>query len=156
MRSASESVRGLLGLPLVIPIAIAVFLASFIPFVGAIVTGALAVFIALIYVSPLAALGCSIIVLAVQQIEGNVLQPLVMGSAVRVHPLAVVLAVAAGAFVAGIPGAFFAVPIVAVLNVMVNYIAAGTWKLNLPPEAVVEDPPPRRRAAKKLTEKSDA
>ena len=56
------------------------------------------------------------------------LQPLVMGTAVKVHPLAVVLAVAAGGFIAGIPGALFAVPVVAVLNVMVDYIARGEWR----------------------------
>ena len=52
--------------------------------------------------------------LLVQQLEGHVLQPLIMGNAVKVHPLAVVLAVAAGGFIAGIPGALFAVPLVAV------------------------------------------
>lgn len=115
------------GFPLVIPIAVAVFLGSFIPFVGALVTGALAVFIALIYLGPVPALIMLGIVLLVQQIEGHVLQPLVMGTAVKVHPLAVVFAVAAGSFTAGIPGALFAVPTVAVLNVMVKYLASKEW-----------------------------
>jgi len=70
----------------------------------------------------------------VQQIEGHVLQPLVMGSAVKVHPIAVVFAVAAGGGIAGIPGALFAVPVVAVINVMVNYIASGTWRTKPRPE----------------------
>lgn len=125
------------GFPLVIPIAIAVFLASFIPFVGAIVTGAIAVFVALIYLDPFASLIMLGIVLLVQQIEGQILQPLVMGSAVRVHPLAVVFAVTAGAGVAGIAGALFAVPIVAVINVMVKYIASGQYRLKRRPD--VED-----------------
>ncbi|CAN5335874.1 AI-2E family transporter [soil metagenome] len=123
------------GFPLVIPIAIAVFLGSFIPVVGAVLTGAIAVFVALVYLGPLPALIMVGVVLLVQQVEGHVLQPLVMGSAVKVHPLAVVFAVAAGSFLAGIPGALFAVPVIAVGNVMVKYIAAGQWKTNPSPTA---------------------
>ncbi len=118
------------GFPLVIPIAIAVFLGSFIPVVGAVLTGSLAVFVALVYLGPMPALIMSGVVLLVHQVENHVLQPLVMGTAVKVHPLAVVFAVAAGSFIAGIPGALFAVPIIAVLNVMVNYIARAEWRTN--------------------------
>ncbi|MBX3098419.1 MAG: AI-2E family transporter [Salinibacterium sp.] len=123
------------GFPLVIPIAIAVFLGSFIPVVGAVLTGAIAVFVALVYLGPFPALLMIGVVLLVQQVEGHVLQPLVMGSAVKVHPLAVVFAVAAGSFLAGIPGALFAVPVIAVTNVMVKYIASGEWKTNPAPKA---------------------
>ncbi len=122
------------GFPLVIPIAVAVFLGSFVPVVGAVVTGAFAVVVALVFLGPLPALIMLGIVLLVQQIEGHILQPLIMGAAVRVHPLAVVLAVAAGGFLAGIPGTLFAVPIVAVLNVMVKYIASGAWRVNAHPD----------------------
>jgi predicted PurR-regulated permease PerM len=118
----------ILQLPLVIPIAIAVFLGSFIPIVGAVVTGALAVFIALIYKDLAIAVIMLAIVLVVQQVESHLLQPLIMGNAVKVHPLAVVLAVAAGAYLAGIPGALFAVPVVATLNAMISYIVRGRWK----------------------------
>jgi predicted PurR-regulated permease PerM len=124
-----------LGLPLVIPIAVLVFLGSFIPIVGAVITGALAVFIALVFKGWVFALIMLGIVLLVQQIEGHVLQPLIMGTAVKVHPLAVVLAVAAGSLLAGIPGALFAVPFVAVLNVMVHYVSSGAWR-TAPPEVV--------------------
>lgn len=117
-----------LQLPLVVPIAVAVFLGSFIPVVGAVLTGAVAVFIALIYNGPVAALIMLGGVLLVQQVEGHVLQPLVMGSAVKVHPLAVVLGVGAGGFLAGIPGALFAVPVVATVNAMVTYTASGAWR----------------------------
>jgi predicted PurR-regulated permease PerM len=117
-----------LGLPLTIPIAVVVFLASFIPVVGAVASGAVAVFIALIYGGGVQALIMLAGVLVVQQLEGHVLQPLVMGTAVKVHPLAVVLGVAAGSYIAGIPGALFAVPFIAVLNVMVKYIASGEWR----------------------------
>ncbi len=122
-----------LGLPLALPIGVAVFLASFVPFVGALVTGALAVLIALVYNGPFIALLMLAGVLLVQQIEGNVLQPLIMGPAVRVHPLAVVLAVATGGLLAGIPGTLFAVPIVAFVNVFVRYIARGQWRVTPSP-----------------------
>lgn len=118
----------LLGVPLAIPIAVVVFLGSFIPIVGAIVTGTLAVFIALVYNGPIIAVIMLGVVLLVQQIEGHVLQPLLMGTAVKVHPLGVVLVVAAGSMVAGIPGALFAVPIAAVLNVVIGYISTGAWR----------------------------
>lgn len=123
------------GFPLVIPIAIAVFLGSFIPVVGALITGTIAVFVALVYLGPLPAVLMLGIVLLVQQVEGHILQPLVMGSAVKVHPLAVVFAVAAGSYLAGISGALFAVPVIATLNVMVKYIAGGDWKTNPRPTA---------------------
>ena len=66
--------------------------------------------------------------LLVQQIEGHILQPLVMGNAVKVHPLAVVLGVTAASGLAGIAGAFFAVPLIATLNAMVTTIASGRWR----------------------------
>ncbi|MEJ6619178.1 MAG: AI-2E family transporter [Pontimonas sp.] len=117
-----------LGLPLVAPIAIAVFLGAFVPIVGGTVAAALAILVALVYEGPVTALIMLIIVLAVQQLEGQVLQPLVMGAAVRIHPLAVVLAVAAGGYLAGVPGVLFAVPVVAFINVVVKYLAAGEWR----------------------------
>jgi predicted PurR-regulated permease PerM len=118
----------IIGVPLAIPIGVLVFLGSFVPIVGAVITGALAVFIALVYLGPIPALWMLGVVLLVQQIEGHVLQPLIMGTAVKVHPLAVVLAVGTGGFVGGIPGAFFAVPFVATANTMVKYVASGAWK----------------------------
>jgi predicted PurR-regulated permease PerM len=117
-----------LGLPLVVPIAVAVFLGAFVPIVGATVAAALAVLVALVYEGPLVALIMLIIVLAVQQLEGQILQPLVMGPALRIHPLAVVLSIAAGGYLAGIAGVLFAVPVVAFTNVVVKYLAAGDWR----------------------------
>jgi len=117
-----------LGLPLVVPIAVAVFLGGFVPFIGATVTGAFAVLVALVFEGPVAALIMLIIVVGVQQLESQVLQPVVMGAAVRVHPLAVVIAVAAGGYLAGIPGVLFAVPLVAFANVVVRYLASGQWR----------------------------
>lgn len=117
----------LLGVPLAIPVAVLVFLGAFVPIVGAVVTGAVAVFLALVYNGPWIALWMLIIVLGVQQIEGHILQPLLMGSAVKVHPLAVVLVVAGGAMIAGIPGALFAVPLAAFVNVVGVYLAERAW-----------------------------
>ena len=112
----------LLGVPLAIPIALIVFLGSFIPIVGAIITGMIAVSLALIFNGWLIALIMLGVVLLVQFFEGHVLQPFLIGKAVKVHPLAIVFAVAAGSLLAGIPGALFAVPVVAVLNVMLGHI----------------------------------
>lgn len=125
----------LLGVPLAIPIGVLVFLGAFVPFVGAIVTGALAVFLALVYNGPWIALWMLVVVLAVQQLEGHVLQPLLMGSAVKVHPLAVVLVVTGGAMIAGIPGALFAVPLAAFVNVVAVYLGRRTENGALPPDS---------------------
>ncbi|WP_336660620.1 AI-2E family transporter [Leucobacter sp. USHLN153] len=124
-----------LGVPLAIPVAILVFLGSFIPFLGAIATGALAAFIALVYNGPVNALIMLGVVILVNQIEGHVLQPLVMGSAVRVHPLGVVLAVSTGALLAGIPGALFAVPLAAAANSVVNTLVKRQWEVGTDPVA---------------------
>jgi predicted PurR-regulated permease PerM len=123
----------LLGVPLAIPVAVLVFLGAFVPIVGAVFTGAIAVFLALVYNGPWIALWMLVVVLGVQQIEGHVLQPLLMGSAVKVHPLAVVLVVAGGAMIAGIPGALFAVPLAAFVNVVAVYIGDRAWEAGAPP-----------------------
>lgn len=125
----------LLGVPLAIPIAVLVFLGSFIPFVGAVVTGALAVFLALVYNGPWIAFWMLVVVLGVQQLEGQVLQPLIMGSAVKVHPLAIVLVVTGGAMVAGIAGALFAVPLAAFVNVVAATLSSGSWRTGRQPDA---------------------
>lgn len=123
----------LLGVPLAIPIGVLVFLGSFIPFVGAVVTGAVAVFLALVYNGPWIAIWMLVVVLGVQQLEGHVLQPLLMGAAVKVHPLAVVLVVAGGAMIAGIPGALFAVPLAAFVNVVTIYLSRRQWETGAAP-----------------------
>lgn len=102
--------------PLVIPLATLVFLAAFIPILGAVVAGAVAVLVALVtngFITALIVLG---IVILVMQLESHILQPLLLGRAVKLHPLAVVLSIAAGLVVAGIAGALLAVPLLAVLN----------------------------------------
>ncbi|MFT4307160.1 MAG: AI-2E family transporter [Microbacterium sp.] len=139
----------LLGVPLAIPVGVLVFLGSFIPLVGAVVTGALAVFLALAYNGVWIAVWMLAVVLAVQQIEGHILQPLLMGSAVKVHPLAVVLVVAGGAMVGGIAGALFAVPLAAFVNVAGVYLSSRAWETGMrpAPEDLIWStvPRPRRR-----------
>jgi predicted PurR-regulated permease PerM len=125
----------LLGVPMALPVAVLVFLGSFIPIVGAVVTGAVAVFLALVYNGPWIALAMLGVVLLVQQLEGHILQPILMGSAVKVHPLAVVLVVAGGAMIARIPGALFAVPLAAFINVAAVTISTGAWRTGKEPDA---------------------
>lgn len=125
----------LLGVPLAIPVAVLVFLGSFVPIVGAVVTGALAVLLALVYNGPWIALAMLAVVLGVQQLEGHILQPILMGSAVKVHPLAVVLVVAGGSMVGGIPGALFAVPLAAFVNVAAVTVSTGAWRTGDQPDA---------------------
>jgi predicted PurR-regulated permease PerM len=114
----------IMGVPLALPLASLVFLGAFVPLVGAVVAGFLAVIVALIAKGLLYALITLGLIIAVQQLEGHVLQPLVMGRAVSIHPLAVVLAIAAGGVLAGIVGALLAVPTVAFLNSAVRVLLA--------------------------------
>ena len=112
----------LLGVPLALPLAVIIFLGAFVPLVGALVTGTVAVLIALVTEGPFTALMVLVVLVAVQQIEGHILQPLILGRAVRVHPLGVVLGVAAGSIVGGIGGAIVAVPLIAVTNTVVTHL----------------------------------
>lgn len=114
----------ILGVPLALPLASLVFIGAFVPIIGAFVAGFVAVFIALVTKGLLTALITFGIIVAVMQLEGHVLQPLLLGRAVRVHPLAVVLAITAGLVVAGIAGALFAVPLVAFLNTAIRSLLA--------------------------------
>ncbi len=138
----------ILGVPFAVPIGITVFLASFIPFLGAITTGVLACLIALIYNGPTTALLMLAVVVIVNQLEGNVMQPLVMGNAVSVHPLGVVLVVTLGAMFAGIAGALFAVPIAASANSMVNVLAEGKWRGNPDPVKIFREQQAKKQDAR--------
>lgn len=105
----------LIGVPLVAPLALLTFLGGFVPIVGATVAGAIAVVVALAANGPTDALLVLAAVTAVQQLEGNLLEPLIVGRALRLHPVPVLLAVTAGTLAAGIVGAVIAVPTMAVL-----------------------------------------
>ncbi|MFC1412838.1 AI-2E family transporter [Streptacidiphilus sp. N1-12] len=114
----------LLGVPLAVPISVLIFLGAFVPLVGALVTGTIAVLIGLVTHGVFTALMVLVVLLVVQQIEGHLLQPLILGRAVRVHPIAVVLSVTVGSVVGGIGGAVVAVPLVAVTNSTIGYLKA--------------------------------
>lgn len=111
-----------LRIPLALPLAALVFLGAFIPVVGATLSGVIAILVALVAKGPITALIVLAIVIAVQQLEGHVLQPLIMGRAVALHPLAVILAIASGIVIAGIVGGLIAVPLLAVLNTAIRYL----------------------------------
>jgi predicted PurR-regulated permease PerM len=132
----------ILGVPLAIPLGILVFLGAFVPIVGALVSGGVAVLVAFVAVGPVKALLMLGVVILVQQLESHVLQPFLLGRAVSVHPLAVIFAIAAGVLLAGIVGALFAVPFVAVVNVVVSYLAGSEGDGDPPPDTVSEDPGP--------------
>jgi putative heme transporter len=111
-----------LRVPLALPLGIIVFVGSFIPIVGSLLTGSIAVLVALVAQGTGAAVLMLVVVVGVHQLEGHVLQPFLMGHAVSMHPLAVLLAVATGSLVAGVVGALFAVPVAAVLNTVLLYL----------------------------------
>jgi predicted PurR-regulated permease PerM len=104
----------LLNVPLAIPLAVIVFIGSFIPLVGATVAGALAALVALVANGPFVALMVVIAVIGINQLEGNFLQPQVMSKSLDVHALVILLALAAGTILAGIVGAILSVPVAAV------------------------------------------
>ena len=111
----------LLGVPLVLPLAVLTFLGGFIPLIGATVAGLVAALVALVdggFTTALLVVGATILV---QQIEGNLLQPLILERAVRLHPLVTVVAVGAGLLVGGLLGAFLSVPLVAIVAQTANY-----------------------------------
>ncbi|WP_346072104.1 AI-2E family transporter [Saccharopolyspora thermophila] len=130
----------ILGVPLAIPLAALVFLGGFVPIVGAVASGAVAVLVALVTKGWVVALIVVGIVLAVQQLEGNVLQPLILGRAVQIHALGVVLAISVGVVLSGIVGALLAVPLVAVLNSAIRSLVSEE---ETPPEPTDhEETPP--------------
>ena len=128
-----------LGVPFVAAIGVLVFLGAFVPMIGATIAGTVAILVALVDQGPVAALLMLVGVIVVQQVEGHVLQPFLMGRWVSVHPLAVILAIAAGVIVAGIAGALIAVPLVAALNAVVQHLAANTAPGDDPEEELAED-----------------
>jgi predicted PurR-regulated permease PerM len=123
-------------IPFAFPLAALVFLGAFIPIVGAALSGTVAVLVALVdqgWVTALIILGA---VVLVQQVEGHILQPLIMGRAVAIHPLAVIIGLASFAVLAGIVGAIVAVPVIAMLNTAIRRLASRSVP-DAPPDAVV-------------------
>jgi predicted PurR-regulated permease PerM len=136
-----------MSVPLALPLASLVFLGAFIPLVGAVISGFFAVVVALLAKGFVYALITFGLIIAVQQLEAHVLQPLVMGRAVSIHPLAIVLAIATGAVLAGIIGALLSVPVLAFLNSAIRVLAAPdpaveAAELEAGDDQFVMDPPP--------------
>jgi predicted PurR-regulated permease PerM len=118
----------ILKVPFAFAIGILVFLLAFIPIVGALLSGAVAVLLALVAHGPAVAIIMLAVVIGVQQLESHVLQPFLLGKAVSVHPLAVILAIACGSIIAGIVGALVAVPFAAVSNAVGKHLLSGESK----------------------------
>ncbi|MCW2754775.1 MAG: family transporter [Marmoricola sp.] len=135
-------IAAVLKVPLVAPIGVLVFLGAFVPLVGAFASGTVAVLVALVAHGPVVALIMLGGVVLVQQIEAHVLQPFLMGRFVSVHPLGVILGIAAGIIVAGIAGALVAVPLVATINAVVQHLASFTEVGDDAEEAAAHDPGP--------------
>ena len=131
-----------LKVPFATAIGVLVFLGSFIPMIGATLSGSVAVLVALVSHGPLVAGLMLAGVIVVQQVEAHVLQPFLLGRFVSVHPLGVIVAIAMGVLVAGIAGALIAVPLVAALNAVAQYLAAYTEVGEEPPEPSTAEPTP--------------
>lgn len=123
-----------LGVPLTFAIGVLVFLGAFVPIIGALLSGLVAVLVALVAQGPWTALWMLLVVIAIQQLESHVLQPFLMGKLVAVHPLAIILAIAGGVAVAGIVGALIAVPLAACLNGVVRHLVQAAQEYQDEPE----------------------
>lgn len=110
------------GVPLALTLTVMMFFAGFVPLVGAVVAGFFAVLVTLVTVGPIAALIIFVVIVVVQQVDANILQPVVMGHEVPLHPLVVLLVVTAGGLLWGIAGAALSVPIAAALSAAGNEI----------------------------------
>lgn len=140
----------ILGVPFASGIGLLVFFGAFVPIIGAALSGSVAVILALVALGPVKALIMVGIVVAVQQLESHLLQPILIGRAMSVHPLAVVLAIAAGVVVAGIVGALIAVPSVAVLNAVGHHLLDGDH--SSPQDSAEESAPDSAAPAQTSTE----
>jgi predicted PurR-regulated permease PerM len=128
----------ILGVPLALVLAVITFIGGFVPIVGAFVAGALAVLVALVgngFTTALIVLG---IIIAVQQLEGNVLQPVLQSRSMKLHAVIVLLAITAGGSLYGIVGAFLAVPFAALVAVMIRYIGEQIDAATTPREVADE------------------
>ncbi|HYO39008.1 MAG TPA: AI-2E family transporter [Nocardioidaceae bacterium] len=131
----------ILKVPFVFAIGVLVFIGAFIPMVGAFLSGTVAVLVALVDQGPVVALLMLLVVVLVQQVEAHVLQPFLLGRLVSVHPLGVIVALAAGVLVAGIAGALVAVPFVAAANAVVLHLADHARTLREADEEPLGDSP---------------
>lgn len=133
----------ILGVPLVAPLALIVFIGSFLPIIGSIGVGVLTVGLTLVTQGTVAGIVLAGVLIADNQVDAHVLQPFLVGRYVRLHPLAVAMAIAGGGVLEGIPGAILAIPFVAVIYAVLRYLATGEDQTRggspAPPEP---EPPP--------------
>ena len=127
------------GAPLVAPLALLVFIGAFIPLIGAIIFGGLAVLVTLVADSPGAAVAVLIVLVVANQVEGHVLQPFVVGRHVSLHPMGIAITLAVGAVLGGLPGAIFAVPLVAAVNAAVATVRGVPGPPGITPVEPEED-----------------
>lgn len=128
-----------LDVPFVVAIGVLVFLGAFVPMIGATIAGSVAILVALVDQGPVTALFMLIGVIVVQQIEGHILQPFLMGRFVSLHPLGVIVAIGCGVLVAGIAGALIAVPLAAAANAVAQHLATYTGVGDEADEALLDD-----------------
>lgn len=126
-----------LGVPLAVPLALVTFIAAFIPVIGAVVAGAIAALVTLVTQGPVDAAIIIAVVLVVNQLEGNLVSPLVLGKALSLHPLAILLALTAGTIIAGVVGALLSVPLAAVA-----WAAVKSWNADKRATTAALTPPP--------------
>ena len=140
----------IIGVPLAVPLAVVTFFGGYIPIIGAFISGALAVLVTLVTNNPSDALIALLIVIAVQQLEGNVLSPYLQGKNLNLHAAVVLLAVTAGGTLFGITGAFLAVPVAATTAEILRYV-------NERIDAAVDEsaPPEDSEAAETMEERAD-
>jgi len=147
-----------IGVPLAVPLAVLVFFGAFVPIVGALISGFVAVVVALAAKGVVAAIAVLVAIIVVQQVEGHLLQPLVMGRLVSLHPLGVVVAVTAGSVLGGLVGAVVAVPVAAVLTTVLGHYGtrARQGPQPVPGEPVPGEPVPGEPAPDQLVTASAA
>ncbi len=146
----------LVGVPLWLSLALLTFLGAFVPILGATITGAVAVLVTLVTNGPSDAAIVLAVVLVVQQVEGNLLHPLVMGRAVHLHPVVTLVAVTCGTLLLGIPGAILAVPLVAVTYRVEEYLRINRRPASARPDPPARTAPPGREATQDGDDPPDA
>lgn len=129
----------LIGVPLVVPLMVLTFFGAYIPLVGAVVAGGVAALVALVSVGPLAALLVVAVITIIQQLEGDLLYPVVVGQSIDLHPVAILLVLTGGVVVAGIIGALLAVPVAAVVWAVVSYLRDKSEEASDEPPAAGSD-----------------
>jgi predicted PurR-regulated permease PerM len=131
-----------IGVPLVVPLMVLTFLGAFLPLIGAFLAGLAAVLIALVSNGVVAALLVFGVIVLVQQVEGHLLYPLLMGRTVNLHPAVIIVALGIGGIIGGIIGVFLAVPVAGVISVILSYV-----RREPPPESPVGDDVPAAEGA---------